>query len=349
MKVLFVGGTGVISSECAALVAARGHELTLVTRGRSRTAPPPPGSRMIHVDATDSRALRAALGTSAGGERFDAVVQFVGYEPGHIADDVVTFAPRASHYVFVSTAAAYRSFNYFVQKDEETEQSNPHWEYARKKAEGERVLREYATDADLAYTIVRPAHTYGATRIPGYVGNARHPWTLVDRMRRGADIIIPGDGTSLWSLTHARDVAVGIVGLLGNEAAFGQSVNVMGDGALTWNGIFATIAAAAGLTVPQFSAISVHVPSEAIVAAIPEAAGNIYGDKMHSAVFDTRKLRALVPDSEPRVSFAAGVREAIAWFEANPERQTIDDDANVTLDRLGRTYRNTLRAVATDE
>ena len=349
MKVLFVGGTGVISSACAALVATSGHELTLITRGRSRTAPPPPGARMLYADATDSEALRAALGTSAAGERFDAVVQFVGYEPGHIADDVVTFAPRASHYVFVSTAATYRSFDHWVRKGEDTEQANPHWEYARKKAESERVLREYAADADLPFTIVRPAHTYGATRIPGYVGNSRHPWTLIDRMRRGADIIIPGDGTSLWSLTHARDVAVAIVGLLGNPGAFGQAVNVMGDGALTWNGIFETIATAAGLTVPQFTAIAVHVPSEAIVAAYPEAAGGIYGDKMHSSVFDTSKLRTLVPGYAPRVRFADGVREALAWFEANPERQTIDDDANQMLDQLGRIYRGALRAVTPDE
>ncbi len=349
MKVLFVGGTGVISSECAALALARGHELTLVTRGRSRTAPPPPGARMLYADASDSRALRAALGASASGERFDAVVQFVGYEPGQIADDVVTFAPRASHYVFVSTAAAYRSFDHFVRINEETEQTNPHWEYARKKAESELVLREYATDADLSFTIVRPSHTYGASRIPAYVGNSRHPWTLIDRMRRGADIIIPGDGTSVWTLTHARDFAVGLVGLLGNAEAFGQAVNIMGDGALTWNGIFETIAAAAGLTVPQFSAIAVHVPSDAIVAADPDSAGSIYGDKMHGTVFDTGRIRALVPDFAPRVTFADGVREALAWFEANPERQTIDDDANVMFDHLGRTYRNALLAVTADE
>lgn len=349
MKVLFLGGTGVISSACAALVAARGHELTLVTRGRSRTAPPPPGVRTLYADATDAKALRAALGASAGGERFDAVVQFVGYEPGHIADDVITFAPRASHYVFVSTAATYRTFDHHIKLGEDTEQVNPHWEYARKKAECERVLREYADDADLPFTIVRPSHTYGPTRIPAYVGNSRHPWTIIDRMRRGADIIIPGDGTSVWTLTHARDFAVGLVGLLGNAEAFGQSVNVMGDGALTWNGIFQTIASAAGLTVPQFTAIAVHVPSDAIVAADPTTAGSIYGDKMHGAVFDTRRIHALVPDFAPRVRFADGVRESLAWFEANPERQTVDDEANIMLDDLGRTYRSALRAVAVDD
>jgi nucleoside-diphosphate-sugar epimerase len=343
MKVLFLGGTGVISSECAALVTARGHELTLITRGRSQTAPPPPGARLLNADASDPLALRGALSEGADGERFDTVVQFVGYEPGQIADDVITFAPRARHYVFVSTAAAYRSFDHFVRLTEETEQANPHWEYARKKAESERVLRAYATDAGLPFTIVRPAHTYGASRIPGYVGNSRHPWTLVDRMRRGADIIIPGDGTSVWTLTHARDVAVGLVGLLGNEQAFGQSVNIMGDEALTWNGIHATIAAAAGLTVPQFAAIAVHVPSDAIVAADPTLAGGVYGDKMHSAVFDTSRIRSLVPDFAPALTFAQGMREALAWFAANPERQTIDTEANAMLDRLGRAYRTVLR------
>jgi nucleoside-diphosphate-sugar epimerase len=343
MRVLFLGGTGVISSECAALVTARGHHLTLITRGRSKTAPPPPGARLLYADASDARALRAALSAGADGERFDAVVQFVGYEPGHIADDVITFAPRARHYVFVSTAAAYRTFDRFVRVTEETEQANPHWEYARKKAESERVLRAYAADAGLPFTIVRPAHTYGASRIPGYVGNSRHPWTLVDRMRRGADVIIPGDGTSVWTLTHARDVAVGLVGLLGNEQAFGQAVNIMGDESLTWEGVHATIAAAAGLTVPQFAAIAVHVPSDAIVAADPAAAGGVYGDKMHCSVFDTTKLKALVPDFSPRMSFAQGMREALAWFTANPERQTIDAEANALFDRLGRAYRAVLR------
>ena len=348
MKVLFLGGTGVISSECAALVTARGHELTLVTRGRSQTAPPAPGARLIFADATDAVALRGALSEGAEGERFDAVVQFVGYEPGQVADDVITFAPRANHYVFVSSASTYRTFDHFVRLTEETEQANPHWEYARKKAESERVLAAYAADADLPFTIVRPSHTYGATRIPGYVGNSRHPWTLVDRMRRGADIIVPGDGTSVWTLTHARDVAVGLVGLLGNEGAFGQAVNVTGDEALTWEGIHATIAAAAGLTVPQFAALVVHVPSDAIVAADPSAVGGVYGDKMHGAVFDTAKIRALVADFSPGITFAQGMAEALAWFTANPERQTVDAEANALLDRLGRAYRTALRGITMD-
>jgi len=343
MRYLFVGGTGVISSACAAALTTRGHELTLVTRGRSHTAPPPPGARMIRTDGRDARAFRATLSTLASGVRYDAVVQFVGYEPGHVADDVITFAPRADHYVYVSTTATYKPPTRFALLAEDAEQENPHWAYARKKIEAERVLREYADDANLPYTIVRPAYTYGPTRIPGYVGNSRLPWTIVDRMRRGADIIVPGDGSSIFHLTHARDVATGIAGLLGNEDAFGRAVNVVGEEALTWNSIYETIAVAAGLTRAQYAAIALHVPSDAIVASFPEQSGPIYGDRIHSLSYDTSTLRRLVPDFTTSTPFDQGVRESIAWYEANPERQQVDVEADTLFDDLAYTYRRALR------
>jgi nucleoside-diphosphate-sugar epimerase len=343
MRYLFVGGTGVISSACAALVTSRGHELTLVTRGRSHTAPPPPGAHVITADARDARAFRTILSSLAGGVRYDAVVQFVGYEPGHVADDVITFAPRADHYVLVSTTATYKNPTRLAPLAEDAEQENPHWEYARKKIEAERVLREYAADANLSFTIARLAYTYGPTRIPGYVGNSRLPWTIVDRMRRGADIIIPGDGSTYWSLTHARDVATGIVGLLGNEDAFGEAVNIVGDEALTWDAIYETIAVAAGLTRAQFAAISLHVPSDAIVTAFPDQTGHVYGDKIHTVTYDTSTIRRLVPEFATTTLFDQGVRESIAWYEANPERQKVDVEADALFDDLAYVYRRALR------
>ncbi len=343
MRYLFIGGTGVISSACAALVTASGHELTLVTRGRSRTAPPPPGAQVVHADGRDAKAFRELLSTVAGGVRYDAVVQFVGYEPGHVADDVITFAPRADHYVFVSSAATYAIPDRFALTGEDSPQENLHWEYARKKIECERVLREYASDANLPFTIARPAYTYGPTRLPGYIGNSRLPWTLIDRMRRGADIIIPGDGTSLWSVTHARDVAAGIVGLLGNEAAFGEAVNVIGDEVVSWETLHRTIGLAAGLTAAQFAAITIHVPSDAIVASFPDDVGKVYGDRMSTVVYDTSKLRRLVSDLPAPTTLEQGVRESIAWFEANPERQEIDAPANTLMDDLAYIYRRALR------
>lgn len=345
MRLLFIGGTGLISSACAALARERKHEVTLVTRGRTPGPSLPPGARLLIVNAHDPRALRDSLERNALGERFDAVVQFVAYEPGQIPEDVVTFAPRTDQYIFVSTAATYPPREYFNVQSESTEQGNPYWEYASKKIECERELRHYAEAAQMPFTIVRPAHTYGFSKIPGYAGNSERPWTLPDRMRRGADIIVPGDGTSVWTLTHAADVAMGILGLIGNAKALGHAVNVTSDEALTWEGIHREIAIAAGLRNEQYEKQVVHVPSDAIVAAFPEAAGGVVGDKMHNKIVDTTTLKLLMPGWKPRVTFAHGVREAVGWFLADPQRQLVDDQSNAAMDRLGAIYRTALGSV----
>lgn len=342
MNLLFVGGTGLISAACAALARAQGHELYVVTRGRSLNYPFADGARVIEADAYDPLALRAALERDALGEHFDAVVQFVGYEPGHIVEDVTTFAPRAKQYVFVSTCAAYPPTPRFKAFREDGARGNPLWEYAALKAECEAELRVYAEAADIPVTIVRPAHTYGPSKIPAYVGNSAHPWTLIDRMRRGADIIVPGDGTSVWTLTHARDLAVGIVGLCGNEAAYGKAVNATSDDVMTWEAIYRTIAVAAGVDAAQHAKQVVHVPTDGIVAADPGAAGGTRGDKMRAMVVNNSRMRSLVHAWQPRTSLADGIRESIAWFEADPARQSIDAGANAMLDRLGSIYRGAL-------
>lgn len=349
MRILIVGGTGLISSELAIQASSAGHDLTLVTRGRSEVAPPPPGARSIHADATDAGAMRAALrGPRLRGERFDAVVQFVAFRPEHVAADVDTFAALTDQYVLIATSAAYKTFDHLHPLTEDTEQENLFWEYARLKMRCEQTLRERAAAAGLGWTIVRPAHTYGPSKIPAFTANSSHPWTVVDRMRRGADIVIPGDGTSLWTLTHARDVSAGILGLLGNPAALGEAVHITSDEALTWTGIYASIARAAGLSPDRFAELIVNVPSEALIAAAPREEGSIRGDKMHPAVYDTSKIKRLVPGWEARTTFADGVAEAVAWFEADPSRQRVDDAANAMLDRVAAIYRDALRRVRTE-
>lgn len=348
MRILIIGGTGLISAEFARVCAERGDQLTLVTRGTSTTASPPAGAHVLHADATDAAAMRSLLrGPRLRGEKWDAVVQFVAFRPDHVADDVATFAPIAHRYVLVATAAAYASFERFVPLTEATEQRNDFWAYARDKQAAEEALREHAERAGLAYTIVRPAHTYGDSKIPGYTGVSRHPWTLIDRMRRGADIIIPGDGTSVWTITHAYDVATAMRGLLDAPAAEGRSVHVTSDEALTWMGLHRTIAHAAGLSDHAFEAQVVNVPTAALVAAMPAQRGSLYGDKMHGAVYDTSLIKELVPGWSATIPFAEGVRRAVASFEARPKWQTIDDDANAVFDRLGRIYRDALGAAAT--
>ena len=343
MRILIVGGTGLISSELADLAHIRGDKITLINRGVSDVALPPQGAHVIHADATDPAAMRAALhGMRLRGERFDAVVQFVAFGPEHVEQDVETFAPVTDRYVLIATAASYRTPDRLDRLTEDTPQHNPHWKYARLKQEAEHVLRERAGVAGLPYTIVRPAHTYGPSKIPAFTGNSRHPWTIVDRMRRGADIVIPGDGTSLWTITHARDVAAGIHGLLRSDEAVGLAVHITSEEALTWNGLYESIALAAGLTRDDFAAQRVCVPSDALVAAAPSQAGSIYGDKMHPAVYDTSLVRRLVPGWDARIAFADGIRECIAWFEAESSRRTIDAEANAMFDRISGIYRRAL-------
>ena len=347
MKILIVGGTGLISSELAAQAHARGDQLTLVNRGSSNLAAPPPGADVIHADATDPAAMRAALrGRQLRGETYGAVVQFVAFTPEHVAQDVETFARLTDQYVLIATGAAYETREHLHVLSEDTPQENLYWEYARLKQQAEQVLRERAPGAGLPWTIVRPAHTYGSSKIPAYTGNSRAPWTIVDRMRRGADIVIPGDGTSVWTITHARDVAAGLLGVLGHADALGQAVHITSDEALTWTGLYRAIAHAAGLTDEQFAAQRVYVPSEALVAAAPSQTGSIFGDKMHPAVYDNSRIRSLVPGWQAQVSFADGMAQAIAWFEADPARQTTDDGANAMFDRLGAIYRAALSDAA---
>ncbi|PKQ26561.1 MAG: NAD-dependent dehydratase [Actinobacteria bacterium HGW-Actinobacteria-4] len=348
MRILIVGGTGLISSQLAGLAAGRGDDVALVNRGISTVAAPPAGTHIIHADATDASAMRAALrGPRLRGERFDAVVQFIAFEPSHVKADVETFAKLTDQYVLIATSAAYKTFDHFHALTETTELENRFWQYAQLKIECERALQEAAGAAGLGWTIVRPAHTYGPSRIPAYTGNSAHPWTVVDRMRRGASIVIPGDGTSLWTVTHSRDVAAGVLGLLGNKAALGQAVHVTSDEALTWLGLYGAIAAAAGLTAEQFASQCVFVPTEAIVAANPGQEGSLRGDKMHPAVYDTSKIKSLVPGWEAGIRFADGVREAIAWFEADPGRQSVDDAANTMFDKLADIYERALREAST--
>ncbi|NTV38760.1 MAG: NAD-dependent epimerase/dehydratase family protein [Demequinaceae bacterium] len=343
MRILIVGGTGLISSAFARECDERGDDLTLITRGSHPSASVPEPARVIHVDATDADALRSALqGARLRRERWDAVVQFVAFGPDHVSDDVVTFAPLTDRYVLIATSAAYETVEHFHKLTEETRLENTEWDYASDKIACEEVLRTEAPAAGLGFTIVRPAHTYGDTKIPAFTGNSRHPWTIIDRMRRGADILVPGDGTALWTVTHASDVAAGIRGLLDTDASLGRAVHITSDTALTWTGLYRALAHAAGLSDAQFEAQVVHVPSDAFVAAAPSQRGAIRGDKMHCAVYDTSLLRSLVPEWETETTFPVGIENAVRAFEAHPERQTIDDEANAVFDRLGAIYRRAL-------
>jgi nucleoside-diphosphate-sugar epimerase len=333
MRVLFVGGTGLISSACSTAAVRAGHELWLVNRGQSKLAPAVAEDRIIIADATNVTELRAAL----KGMEWDVVVQWIGFEPEHVADDLETFAD-AGQYVFISSASVYEKPPSSWLITERTPTVNPLWEYSQKKIACEDVLRRAYAESGFPMTIVRPSHTYGLSQIPVCVGSWARPFTIVDRMRRGAKILVPGDGTSIWTLTHNSDFAKGLLGLFGQAAAISEDFHITSDEALTWNQIYALVGAAAGVQ-PDL----LHISSDALVAAERESFGSLWGDKSNSAVFDNSKLRSVVPEFVATTPFADGIRETVAWFDADQARQAIDDEANLHWDRLAAIYGEALQ------
>jgi len=331
MKILFVGGSGVISRAAAQQTLAAGHELWLLNRGQRR---PVDSARVIHADTADPEGMRSAL----RGHAWDVVVQWIAFGPADIRRDLELFRKTARQYVFISSASVYQKPPEHYLITEATPRSNPHWEYARLKIACERELEAAYGATGFPGVIVRPSLTYGEDQVPLVLNAWKQSWTAVDRMRRGAPVIIPGDGTSLWTITHNTDFAQGLIGLFGNTGTFGQAFHVTSDEVLTWNQIFLQTARAAGVTEPNL----VHIPSEFIISCVPAVEGTLLGDKAVSAVFDNSKIKRFVPGFKAKVPFAEGIRRTVAWFDADPARKQIDPATNDRWDRLAAAYQTAL-------
>ncbi len=330
MKILFIGGTGLISSACSELAVARGMELYILNRGQSKKYHLPEGA---HFLAGDVYMDEAGVARTLAGHRFDAIVDWIAFTPQDIERDLRLFAAKTGQFVFISSASAYQKPPAHYIITEETPLENPFWEYSRNKiACEERLMRAYREEG-FPVTIVRPSLTYGPSQIPLCMGSWPHPYTLLQRMKQGRKTIIPGDGTSLWVFTWNGDFAKGFLGLMGNQAAIGEAFHITSDEVLTWNQAYEAVADALGVKLN-----AVHIPSELIAAYDARALGSLIGDKVNSVVFDNRKIKALVPDFECIDSWAEGVRRSIAWFEADPKRQTIDESANQLWDRIIEAY-----------
>jgi nucleoside-diphosphate-sugar epimerase len=240
------------------------------------------------------------------GATWDVVVQFVGFRQDHVADDIETFAD-VGQYVYISSASVYEKPPSSWLITERTPTINPFWDYSQQKIECERVLRQANQEQGFSVTIVRPSLTYGVSQIPVAIGSWVQPYTLVERMRRKAKILVPGDGTAIWTLTHNSDFAKSLIGLLGQQSAIGEDYHITSDEALTWNQIYALVGEADGVE-PDI----LHIPSDAIVAAAPSELGSLWGDKSNSSVFGNSKLRSIVTDFVATTPFAAGIHETVA-------------------------------------
>ncbi len=324
MKVLFIGGTGIISSACSHLAVERGIELYHLNRGKTSLRPMPAGIIQLHGDIHDRAAYQAALGE----HHFDAVVQWVAFTPNQIEQDIEVLRGRTNQYIFISSASAYQTPPARLPVTESTLLDNPVWEYSRNKIACEERLVQAYRDEKFPMTIVRPSHTYDRTLFPTHGG-----YTVLDRMLKSKPLVVHGDGTSLWTLTHHEDFAVGLVGLVGNSAALGEVFHITSDEWLSWNQIYQEIARAAGV-----EAKLVHIPSEVIARHAPDWGDSLLGDKAHSMIFDNSKIRRVVPDFNPKIPFSEGARQIVDWHLADPARQVVDVAFDAFNDRMVAEY-----------
>ena len=318
-RVLIIGGNGIISGSVTRLAVERGMNVTLLNRGTSTVRPAIDGVETVTGDAGDAASIRSAIG-----ERdFDVVVNFRAFHTHQVAADIELFTGRTGQYVFISSASAYQKPIAHLPIVESTPLRNPFWQYSRDKIACEDLLVAAYREHDFPMTIVRPSHTYDPTLIPLDGG-----WTVLDRMRRGVPIVLHGDGTSLWTLTHARDFAGAFVGLLGNPHALGAPVQITSDESLTWNGIAELFGRALGVE-PRI----VHVATDTLAAEVDYGDG-LLGDKAHSVLFDNSRIKSLVPGWQATIPFADGVHEIVDWHLADASRQKVDAALDAAYDRL---------------
>lgn len=329
MKALFIGGTGTISTDVVALAQQRGWEITLLNRGSKKV---PEGTRSIIANINDEEAVAKAIAN----ENYDVVAQFIGYTAEDVQRDIRLFRNKTKQYIFISSASAYQKPLADYRITESTPLSNPYWQYSRNKIEAEEVLMSAYRSDGFPVTIVRPSHTYNGTKPPVCVHGSKGNWQILKRILDGKPVIIPGDGTSLWTLTHSKDFAKGYVGLMANPHAIGNAFHITTDESMTWNQIYQTIADTLGKPLD-----ALHVPSDFLArhGENYDFKGELLGDKASTVVFDNSKIKRLVPDFVCNISMADGLRQAVQFMLAHPETQTPDLEFNSWCDRIADSMR----------
>jgi nucleoside-diphosphate-sugar epimerase len=329
MKVLFIGGSGNISSPVSQLSLEHHVELYHLNRGNR---PDIKGVIRIEADIHNPAQAKNALQN----QKWDVVVNWIAFTPEDIQRDFELFEGKTAQYIFISSASAYSKppVNHIIT--ESTPLRNLYWDYSRNKIACEDLLMNLYRNRNFPVTIVRPSHTYN-TVIPVTLGGWEE-YTVVDRMKKGLPVVVQGDGTSLWTMTHAMDFAKGFYGLMGNQYATGEAFHVTSDEVLSWNQVYETLAHAAG-----YEAKIVHIPSDHICDYadkhnFPSVRGTLLGDKSHSALFDNSKIKRFVPGFVATIPFSVGIKETLKWFEADPSRIVVKEETNRFLDGLIETY-----------
>lgn len=325
MKALFIGGTGIISMAITRQLAAEGWNLYLLNRG-SRSAELPEGVKVIEADINNESDAAAKL----EGMQFDCVCDFIGFVPAQLERDIRLFTGKTKQFMYISSASAYHKPVRDYRINEGTTLANPYWQYSRDKIACEELLMRAYRENGFPVTIIRPSHTYDNRSVPLGVHGNKGSWQVIRRMLDGKPVIIHGDGTSLWTMTHNSDFARGFVGLMGNPHAIGESFQITSEETLTWNQIYQAIADALGVELKAY-----YVSSEFLAAVSDyDFTGSLIGDKANSVVFDNTKLRLAVPQFCTKVPFVKGIRETIGYVLAHPECQQEDPEFDAWCDRV---------------
>jgi len=329
MKALFIGGTGTISSAISAALIKQGCELYLLNRGNNNDRVPN-GAVVLKADINDE----ANVCTLIKDLDFDVVADFIAFVPSQIERDLRLFAGKTKQYIFISSASAYQKPLSDYRINESTPLSNPYWEYSRNKIACEELLMSEYRKSGYPITIVRPSHTYDERSLPLGVHGNSGSWQVIKRMLSNKPVIIHGDGTSLWTLTHNSDFAKGFIGLMGNAHAIGEAVNITSDESLTWNQIYQIIA-----TALEVKLNAVHIASEYLaVCSDYDFTGSLIGDKANTVVFDNSKLKRLVPGFNATVRFDQGVRLVLDYILFHPEFQKDDPEFDMWCDKVIENY-----------
>lgn len=325
MKILFIGGTGTISMAVSRLLLSQGHTLYLLNRG-NRNVGLEGDLVALTADINDEEAVSALIRDLS----FDAVADFIAFTPAQLERDYRLFGNKTRQFIYISSASAYQKPLSDFRITEGTPLANPYWEYSRNKIAGEEYLTKLYRENGFPITIVRPSHTYSERSVPLGVHGAMGSYSILKRMLEGKPVIIHGDGSSLWTLTHSSDFAKGFAGLVGNVHAIGESVHITSDESLTWNQIYQIIADALGVKLN-----AIHVSSEFLDACSPyDFKGSLLGDKANTVVFDNSKLKRLVPGFTATVRADQGIRETIAYVLSHPECQREDPEFDAWCDRV---------------
>ncbi|WPP41278.1 SDR family oxidoreductase [Paenibacillus hunanensis] len=325
MKALFIGGTGTISEAISRQLLEQGHELYLLNRG-NRNDGLPEGAHVLQADIADEQKVASLIEEL----EFDVVADFIAFVPEQLERDYRLFAGRTKQFIFISSASAYQTPLSDYRITEGTPLANPYWEYSRNKIACEDYLMKQYREQGFPITIVRPSHTYSDRSLPLGVHGAKGSWQVARRMQQNKPIIIHGDGTSLWTLTHSEDFARGFIGLMGNIHAIGESVHITSDESVTWNQIHEVIADALGVKLN-----AVHVASSFLDACSSEDyRGSLLGDKANTVVFDNSKLKRLVPGFTATIRVDQGIKRVVEHVLAHPELQQEDAEFDVWCDRV---------------